>query len=811
MTSYLWPSSPLATITILVLLHCIPASYLGLLCKFYIIVYLLFMFIGYLFSSKRQSRSLPLVANRTSYALVTGASSGIGAQICRCLIQHDFNLIMVARSQTKLNLLADEFRQINPNINIHVIIQDLSESNAVENLINKIDTLKNINIDIIINNAGRGYSKPYLQTDINDNVYEQMIALHIRAPSLLIRHYLPKMLDRPSRIVNISSEISYMSSPRAAMYASTKAFLTQLTTSLDYEIEQLNDKNNISFLLATPGPVLDTEFDRHDESIVFHLPFVTLTAKQVAQQIVDACLRGDRFCTPGWANQLTIWLMTKVPLSFAHLICWLLWASWPEVKQWLYERRHLVIICFNLMDKIVQNLKKQLKEPKSVTVEDELDLFTKYLKEERNASHQNDLTPNRKLDTNTDVTKAYSQQHMPTIPRFYEHIPNDPLGMKLREEARALFLHRKSQEVISSDEANNLLTLLEENATPPHDPESPKINYDDFIRVVQKSSPDIANLFPPTLFADLYHNDPYGRVRILDLYQYTMRKMWYYHSRMGLSLYDSIGQGNLRESDLEDYILELIPTMHQLSQLQKTFYKFYVCTAVRKFFFFLDPLRTGRIAIPDILCSGYLDKLLELREEDADLDDLEQNWFSCQSASKIYTRYLQLDKDHNGLLSRDELAKYNSSTLTPVFITRVFQECLTYSGEMDYKSYLDFVLALENRNSPQGLRYLFQIMDVDNKGYLHPGDLNFFYRGMIQMLSTRPLTEVPPFNNVQNEIFDMVKPVDSMRITLKDLINCGQGGLVLSILIDISSFWTYENRESLIPQAATTKDDSIHV
>ncbi|CAF0720590.1 unnamed protein product [Adineta steineri] len=120
MTSYLWPSSPLATITILVLLHCIPASYLGLLCKFYITVYLLFMFIGYLFSSKRQSRSLPLVANRTSYALVTGASSGIGAQICRCLIQHDFNLIMIARSQTKLNLLADEFRQINPNINIHV-------------------------------------------------------------------------------------------------------------------------------------------------------------------------------------------------------------------------------------------------------------------------------------------------------------------------------------------------------------------------------------------------------------------------------------------------------------------------------------------------------------------------------------------------------------------------------------------------------------------------------------------------------------------------------------------------------------------
>jgi NAD(P)-dependent dehydrogenase (short-subunit alcohol dehydrogenase family) len=140
-----------------------------------------------------------------------------------------------------------------------------------------------------------------------------------------------------------------MSSPRAAMYASTKAFLTHLTTSLDYEIQQLNDNNNVSLLLVTPGPTLNTGFDRHDESIVFRLPFVTLTAEQVAQQIVDACLRGDRFCIPGWANQLTIWLMTKVPLNFAHLVCWLLWASWSEIKQWLHERRHLVIICFNLV------------------------------------------------------------------------------------------------------------------------------------------------------------------------------------------------------------------------------------------------------------------------------------------------------------------------------------------------------------------------------------------------------------------------------------------------------------------------------
>ena len=64
--------------------------------------------------------------------------------------------------------------------------------------------------------------------------------------------------------------------------------------------------------------------------------------------------------------------------------------------------------------------------------------------------------------------------------------------------------------------------------------------------------------------------------------------------------------------DLENYILELIPTLPQLSGLERTFYSFYVCTAVRKFFFFLDPLRTGRIKIQDILACSFLDDLLEV-------------------------------------------------------------------------------------------------------------------------------------------------------------------------------------------------------
>lgn len=174
--------------------------------------------------------------------------------------------------------------------------------------------------------------------------------------------------------------------------------------------------------------------------------------------------------------------------------------------------------------------------------------------------------------------------------------------------------------------------------------------------------------------------------------------------------------------------MELIPTLPQLEGLERSFHSFYVCTAVRKFFFFLDSLRTGRIRIRDVLACSFLEDLLELRDEETPKDAQETNWFSAPSALSIYGHYLNLDKDHNGMLSKGELAGYGSGTLTTVFLDRLFAECITYDGEMDYKTYLDFVLALENRQEPQSLQYLFRILDFDHRGYLTSFTLNYFFK-----------------------------------------------------------------------------------
>lgn len=348
MTSYLFPSSPWTTVAILLVIYCIPGFYLGLICKYYILSYMLLMLIGYVFSGNFQKCRTKLEADKNSYALVTGASSGIGAQICRRLAKHDFNLIIVARSLNKLNELADEIRRSNAKLKVHVIRQDLTEYGAVEKLTSQIDALENVRIDILVNNAGKGCTKLFLDTTAEDQIFNQMIALHVNVPLNLIRHYLPQMAGRPSRIVNISSIISYMSSPRAIIYASTKAFLTQMTTALDYEIQQNDEYKYTKCLLVTPGPTLDTNFDRQNQSLVFFLPFVTKTAQQVAEDVVEASLCGRDHCITGFGNQFVVWISTKVPVSIANLVCWILWGSWSEVKQWLYLKRHIIMICANL-------------------------------------------------------------------------------------------------------------------------------------------------------------------------------------------------------------------------------------------------------------------------------------------------------------------------------------------------------------------------------------------------------------------------------------------------------------------------------
>nr|GFA92124.1 probable serine/threonine-protein phosphatase 2A regulatory subunit B'' subunit TON2 [Tanacetum cinerariifolium] len=232
-------------------------------------------------------------------------------------------------------------------------------------------------------------------------------------------------------------------------------------------------------------------------------------------------------------------------------------------------------------------------------------------------------------------------------------------------------------------------------------------------------------------------------------------------------------------------------------------------TTTHRFFFFCDPSRRGKACIKKILLSNCLQELMELHQEsEGEGSDAEQteNWFSLASTQRICDTFLDLDKDANGTISKEELRDYADGTLTDIFIERAFDEHVRHgktiiglAWEMDFESFLDFTLALENRDTPEGLTYLFWCLDLNGRGYLTASDIHILFRDVcekwVQIGNYELCTE-----DVRDEIWDMVKPADPLRITLADMLSCKQGGTVASMLIDVRGFWAHDNRENLLQE-----------
>ena len=425
---------------------------------------------------------------------------------------------------------------------------------------------------------------------------------------------------------------------------------------------------------------------------------------------------------------------------------------------------------------VTKGQKKSVSESGNKNIDKEADIcFLKLLEEEQQAE----------LKQNSTYSK---------IPRFYFKKPEtkNQIYMGIRQEARTRFLHNKSAEILDKEDLEKLWYLLKSNTSFPDDG-SERMNYDQFISVANKLPPKYRQFFQPSVFLKC-DRDEYGRIEIVPFFHYIVRKVNLHQTRIQISLYDSAGFGYLKEKDLENFIFELIPSFPQLSSLQENFYSFYVITAVRKFFFFLDPKRTGKILIKDILTSPILAEFYELRQDNWSAEEAAQNWFSVQSSLKVYDQYLRLDLDRNGMLRKMELVRYPGG-LTSIFVDRLFEEYQTFEGEMDYKTFLDFVLAMENKKSQASLQYFWRILDVYNQGAIDTFVVNLFFRAIIKKLESKERFGFK-VDDIKDEIWDMAKPKVPYAITLEDLLACGQGDIIVGMLIDARAFYEYDQRES---------------
>ncbi|KAG5554968.1 hypothetical protein RHGRI_012495 [Rhododendron griersonianum] len=346
-----------------------------------------------------------------------------------------------------------------------------------------------------------------------------------------------------------------------------------------------------------------------------------------------------------------------------------------------------------------------------------------------------------------------------------------------------------------------------------------RMNYEDFCHIAsvctEQIGPKCRRFFSPSNFMK-FEKDESGRIAILPFYLYVMRTVSLTQARIDMSELDEDSDGFLQSHEMEAYIRGLIPNLAQLRDMPSAFVQMYCRIAAHKFFFFCDPHRRGKACIKKILLSNCLQELMELHQEsEEEVTDTEQaeNWFSLTSAQRICDMFLALDKDMNGTLSKQELREYADGTLTDIFIERAFDEHVRRgktgvgnAREMDFESFLDFVLALENKDTPEGLTYLFRCLDLQGRGYLTTADIHSLFRDVHQKWIEGGNYELC-IEDVRDEIWDMVKPVDPLRITLSDLLGCKQGGTVASMLIDVRGFWAHDNRENLLQEEEEPEEE----
>ncbi|MGL5084095.1 MAG: SDR family NAD(P)-dependent oxidoreductase [Microcoleaceae cyanobacterium] len=241
-------------------------------------------------------------------ALITGASSGIGATFARELASQNINLVLVARSQDKLEQLAQQLREQHP-IQAEVIVQDLTAFNACQTLFETV-TQKGLQIDLLVNNAGFGDYGPFTERPLEKQV--NMIQLNISALVELTHLFLPSMKQRGSGgIINIASIAAFQPLPYLSIYAATKAFVLSFTEAIWAE----NKNSGVHILALCPGPTESQFFEVAEFPKAFNGKTTTYTPAEVVVRDALKALEKNQsnLVTGGFGNQIVVNLSRFFP------------------------------------------------------------------------------------------------------------------------------------------------------------------------------------------------------------------------------------------------------------------------------------------------------------------------------------------------------------------------------------------------------------------------------------------------------------------------------------------------------------------
>jgi short-subunit dehydrogenase len=238
-------------------------------------------------------------------ALVTGASSGIGAEFARQLGAAGLDLVLVARRADRLEQLRAEITT-QRRVRCHVIVQDLSRPESPREVFDETER-RGLEVDWLINNAGFGTEGAFADLPLDHEI--EQIQVNVSTPVGLTHLYLPGMLARKrGRIVNLGSVGSFVSSPYMATYSGTKAFILGFSEALASELSG----TGVAVVLVCPGST-KTEFQDVAGNAGKLPEFSFMSAEATVRHSIAAARRGTRICVPGWKNKMAVAITRLAP------------------------------------------------------------------------------------------------------------------------------------------------------------------------------------------------------------------------------------------------------------------------------------------------------------------------------------------------------------------------------------------------------------------------------------------------------------------------------------------------------------------
>jgi short-subunit dehydrogenase len=231
-----------------------------------------------------------------STCLVTGASSGIGADIARSLAGRGHGVTLVARREARLAALAGELRD-RERVRVETVGCDLGDADARDHLSAQIQE-RGLKVEVLVNNAGFGSGGRFDRLDAAREL--EMVRLNVEAVVDLCGRYVPGMVRRGrGAVLNVASTAAFQPLPRQATYAASKAFVLSFTDALHEELSGAG----VTATTLCPGPV-KTEFWDNAGIEAQGLPaFVLSGPADVAEAGVKGLEKGRRVVVPGPLNR----------------------------------------------------------------------------------------------------------------------------------------------------------------------------------------------------------------------------------------------------------------------------------------------------------------------------------------------------------------------------------------------------------------------------------------------------------------------------------------------------------------------------